>query len=100
LLEKKVLHKFRFRKKWTVAVDATGMVNFGEKRHCEHCLHKTSKKGKTTYFHNVLEAKLVFTNGFSISLGTSFIENPEEYKYPFSHSRSYQKYAKINHLKK
>jgi len=79
LLEKKVLHKFRFHKKWTVAVDATGMMNFGEERHCEHCLHKTSKNGKTTYFHNIQEAKLVFTNGFSISLGTSFIENPEEY---------------------
>lgn len=78
LLEKKVLHKFRFRKKWTVAVDATGVVSFEEK-HCEHCLHKTSKKGKTTYFHNVLEAKLVFNVGFSISLGTQWIENPEEY---------------------
>lgn len=79
LLEKKVFHKFRFFKKWTVAVDATGVVNFGEKRHCEHCLHKTSKKGKTTYFHNVLEAKLVFINGFSISLGTEWIENQQEY---------------------
>ncbi len=79
LLEKKVLHKFRFFKKWTVAADATGVANFGEKRHCEHCLHKTSNKGKTTYFHNVLEAKLVFINGFSISLGTEWIENPQEY---------------------
>lgn len=79
LLKKKVLHRFRFYKKWTIAVDATGVVSFDEK-HCEHCLHKTSKKsGKTTYFHNVLEAKLVFTNGFSISLGTEWIENPEEY---------------------
>ena len=78
LLEKKVLHKFRFEKKWTIAVDATGVVSF-DKRHCEHCLHKTSKKGKTTYFHNVLEAKLVFTNGFSISLGTEWVENPSEY---------------------
>jgi hypothetical protein len=80
LLEKKVLHKFRFRQKWTVAVDATGVVNFGDERHCEHCLHRTSKKsGKTTYFHNVLEAKLVFTNGFSISLGTEWVENSTEY---------------------
>jgi hypothetical protein len=78
LLEKKVLHKFRFRKKWTVAVNATGVVSFEEK-HCEHCLHKTSKGGKTIDEHNVLEAKLVFTNGFSISLGTSFLENQEEY---------------------
>jgi hypothetical protein len=53
LLEKKVLHKFRFHKKWTVAVDATGVANFGEERHCEHCLHKTSKKGKTIDDHNL-----------------------------------------------
>jgi hypothetical protein len=79
LLEKKVFHKFRVFKKWMVAADATGAVNFGEKKHCEHCLHKTSKKGKTTYFHNVLEAKLVFANGFSISLGTEWIENLTEY---------------------
>ena len=79
LLEKKVFHKFRFFKKWTIAVDATGVVSF-KKRHCEHCLHKTSKGDKTTYFHNVLEAKLVFTNGFSISLGTEWIENPQEYE--------------------
>lgn len=65
LLEKKVLHKFRFLKKWfLVAVDATGVSSFDEK-HCEQCLHKTSKNGKVTYFHNVLEAKLIFSNGFS-----------------------------------
>ena len=76
LLEKKVLHKFRDRRKWfLVAVDATGVASFEEK-HCEHCLHKTSKKGKVSYFHNVLEAKLIFSNGFSISLGTTFLENP------------------------
>ena len=77
LLEKKVLHKFRFRGLWfTVAVDATGVVSFDEK-HCEHCLHKTSKNGKTTYFHNVFHAPLICSNGFSISLGTQWIENPD-----------------------
>jgi hypothetical protein len=45
--------------------------------HCEHCLHTTSKKGKITYFHNVLEGRLVGSNGFSISLVTEWIENPE-----------------------
>jgi hypothetical protein len=33
--------------------------------HCDHCLHRTSKSGKVTYFHNVLEAKC----NFSISSG-------------------------------
>ena len=77
LIEKKSLHKFRFLKHWfIVAVDGTGVISFSEK-HCEHCTHKTSKNGKTTYFHNVLEAKLICCNGFSISLCTEWIENPE-----------------------
>jgi len=77
LIEKKVLHKFRlFKKYFIVAVDGTGVHNFSE-RHCEHCLTKTSKKGKVTFFHNVMEAKLLCPNGFSISLATEWIENPE-----------------------
>jgi len=77
LLVKKTLHKFRFQGKYfLVAVDGSGVVSYSEK-HCDHCLTKTSKNGKTTWFHNVLEAKLVCSNGFSISLGTEWIENPE-----------------------
>ena len=54
LLEKKVLPKYRLFGRWfVVAVDGTGVVSFRE-RHYEHCLHRTSKTGKTTYFHNVL----------------------------------------------
>ncbi len=77
LLKRKTLHKHRFMKKFhIVAVDATGVMTFDEK-HCDQCLHKTSKNGKTTYFHNVLEAKLITPNGFSISLATEWIENPD-----------------------
>ena len=76
LLQKKSLHKFRFLGSFfVVAVDGTGIHTFSE-RHCDQCLTKTSKKGKTTYFHNVLEAKLICSNGFSISLATEWIENP------------------------
>jgi hypothetical protein len=76
LLAKKVLPKYRLFGRWlVVAVDATGVMSFSE-RHCEHCLHRTSKTGKTTYFHNVLEAKLVAANGFAISLLTEWIVNP------------------------
>lgn len=32
--------------------------------------------GKTTYYHPVLEAKLVLPNGFAFSILTEFIENP------------------------
>ncbi len=76
LLTRRTLHKFRFLGQWfVVAVDATGVVSFSE-RHCEHCLTKTSKTGKVTYFHNVLEAKLVCAHGFSLSLETEWVENP------------------------
>lgn len=77
LLAKKTLHKFRLFNIWfTIAIDGTGIMSFSE-RHCEHCLTKTSKKtGKVTYFHNVLEAKLICSNGFSISIATEWIENP------------------------
>jgi hypothetical protein len=76
LLEKQVLHKYRLFKQWfVVAVDGTGVMSFSEP-HCEHCLHRTSKKGKTTYFHPVLEAQLITTSGLAISLATEWIANP------------------------
>ena len=44
LLDKKSLHKYRYQGQWfTVAIDGTGVVSFDEK-HCEQCLHSTSKK--------------------------------------------------------
>lgn len=77
LLEKKVLHKYRLLGRWfIVAVDGTGVMNCAE-RHCEQCLHQTSKTGKTTYQHQVLEAKLITSSGLAISLATEWIANPE-----------------------
>lgn len=76
LLKKKALHKYRlFGRYFVVAIDATGVMSFTES-HCEHCLQKTSKTGKTTFFHNVLEAQLITTNGFAVSIATEWIENP------------------------
>ena len=46
--------------------------------HCEHCLTRKSESGKTTYFYNVVEAKLVTENGFGISLSTEWVENSAE----------------------
>jgi len=75
LIEKKVLHQWRLLGKYfVVAIDGTGVNSYSE-RHCEKCLTKTSKNGKRTYFHNVLEAKLVLPNGLAISLATEWIEN-------------------------
>jgi len=50
-------------------------VSFSE-RHCAQCLHRTSSTGKTTYFHPVLEAKLITPSGLAISLATEWIANP------------------------
>jgi hypothetical protein len=75
LFEQKLLRKFRFLgKHYTVSVDATGTCSF-DHRHCDHCLTKTSKTGVVTYFHYVLEAKLVTSSGLSISMASEFIEN-------------------------
>ena len=70
LIEQKFFRKFRFlNKSYLVAIDATGIASFDHK-HCGHCLTKTSKKGVVTYFHYVLEAKLVTSTGLSISLAS------------------------------
>jgi hypothetical protein len=81
LLERKTFHKSRHLGKWfRVAVDGSGLVSY-QYKHSPQCLHKTSKKGKTSYFYVVLEARLVTPNGFSISLATEWIENPEDEDY-------------------
>jgi hypothetical protein len=79
LVEKKVFGKFRLLGAYyRVAVDGTGVMTV-HAGHCAHCLKKESKTGTITYFHNVLEAKLIAPNGFAISLATEWIENPEVY---------------------
>ncbi len=76
LLEKKVFQKYKFLGQYyRVGVDGTQVVSVSE-GHCEQCLTRTFQSGKVHYFHNVLEAKLVCENGFCLSLGTEWIENP------------------------
>lgn len=75
LIERRVFDKFRFNGKLLVAIDGTGLYTFDE-QHCEQCAVKTYKGGKKVWFHNVLEAKIVTANGFSISICTEWIENP------------------------
>ncbi|MGH9914949.1 MAG: transposase family protein [Pyrinomonadaceae bacterium] len=76
LIRKKVLEQSRlFDQYYLIALDGTGIYSFAQ-RHCEHCLTRTHN-GKTTYYHYVLEAKLVTCDGFSFSLMSEFIENPQ-----------------------
>lgn len=81
LLSRKVFRDQRYQNRWyRIAIDGSGVVTFDHK-HCDQCLHKTSKNGKVTYSHQVLEARLVTPNGFSISLASEWIENPEGVEY-------------------
>lgn len=67
-------------KYWRVILDGTGLFCFKEK-HCANCLCTTQKIGGKKvklYFHKVLEAKIVLSEGIVISLGTEFIENENE----------------------
>ena len=75
LIRRKVLAANRLLDQYyLVAIDGTGVLVFPE-RHCAHCLTRT-QHGVTTYYHPVLEAKLVTATGFAFSLMTEFIENP------------------------
>src|SRR5213594_3050363 len=67
LIRKKVLERYRLLDQYyVIAIDGTGIYSFSE-RHCEHCLTRTHQ-GQTTYYHYVLEAKLITWDGFSFSL--------------------------------
>jgi len=77
LVRKKVLYRYRlFDRYFLIVIDGTGMLTFAQ-RHCPHCLTRTHD-GRTTYYHPILEAKLVTASGFAFSLVTEFIENPAE----------------------
>ena len=74
LIRNKILYPYRLLDRFfVIAIDGTGTLSFNE-RHCSNCLTRTHN-GKTTYYHNVLEAKLITANGFAFSIMTEFIEN-------------------------
>ena len=78
LIRQKVLYRHRLLDQYfLVAVDGTGVLTYPE-RHCPQCLTCTHH-GQTTYYHPVLEAKLVTASGWAFSLLTEFIENPGEF---------------------
>lgn len=79
LIRMKCLTKDRLLDQWyVIAIDGTKHLDFGTKRHCCHCLSRR-QNGKTIYFHQVLEAKLITTTGMALSIDTEFIENEKEY---------------------
>lgn len=81
LISRKVLHKFRiFGYYYNVTVDGTGVHSYDYEPYSE-CPFKTSKKGKITWTAQVLEAKIVCSNGFSLSIATEWIKNPADKKF-------------------
>lgn len=69
----RVLEYARLQDDYLIAVDATGLWSWN-KRHCDSCLHQTHN-GVTTYYHLVLEAKLVTPDGMALSVCSEFVEN-------------------------
>ncbi len=78
LIRKKVLDPYRLNGYFVASIDGTGVWSFAN-RHCPFCLTK-NHNGQVTYYHNVLEAKLVTTNGFAFSLMSEFIENDGKHR--------------------
>ena len=83
LFKKRSLEKYRLLDKyWCIAIDGSQLFSFKE-RHCEHCLKKEHRNKDTgevesvTYYHTVLEAKLVLGN-MVFSILTEFVENETE----------------------
>jgi len=61
--------------RYLIAMDASRIWSFAT-RHCEHCLTQTHD-GKTTYYHMVMEAKLVTPDGLALSTASEFVENTD-----------------------
>ena len=83
LLRRKSFDKFRFMGEYVlVALDGTQQLTF-DKRHCPSCLSTThsftDKKGETTkrtyYHHNLLTARMVFSNGITFHIASEYIAN-------------------------
>ena len=74
LRRSRALDRFRVDGKVAVALDGTKVFS-SKKKHCERCTHQT-QNGVTTYFHNVLAAKVVTPLGLVVPLAFEFIENP------------------------
>lgn len=76
LIRSKVLYPYRLQDEYfVIAIDGSWVLSF-DHRHCDTCLTRVSGE-KTTYYHPVLEAKLVTANGFAFSVMTEFIENAD-----------------------
>lgn len=96
LIEQKVLQHTRLvGKYYTLAIDATGAHSYHTNDAEQTRLHKTSKTGKTSYSHYVMEARLVSQSGFSLSVATEWVANDTDRNYQKQdcESRAFQRLA-------
>lgn len=78
LISRKVFHNFRLMGLYyNVAIDGTGIHSYDYEPYPE-CPYKQYKSGKKVWTAYVLEAKIVCSNGFSISIATEWIKNPTD----------------------
>lgn len=81
IISRKVLHKFRVLGfYYNVAIDGTGVHSYNYEPYPE-CPFKQYKNGKKVWTAQVLEAKIVSVNGFSLSIATEWIKNPTDKKF-------------------
>lgn len=73
LMERKVFEKWKFQGHYNLSFDATGIHAFDEEPF-EGCPYKETKNS-IKWYAGILEAKLVFANGFSISLASEPLAN-------------------------
>ena len=76
LVKSKALQKYKFAGRYfMLAIDGSGLQSYDYEPY-PGCPYKKSKNGKKVWTTYVLEARVVTSNGFSISLATEWIENP------------------------
>jgi len=75
LMERKVFDKWKYKGYYNLSFDGTGIHTFDQEPF-QGCPYKETKNSIKWYV-NVLEAKLVFSNGFSLSLGSEWMVNQQ-----------------------
>jgi hypothetical protein len=79
LIEKKALQKFKLSCHYVVAVDGT-VISVYDYEPYPGCPYKEYKSGKKVWMVPVLEAKIVCSNGLSLSIATEWISNTGNYE--------------------
>jgi hypothetical protein len=76
LVKSKTFQKYKFDGEYfMLAIDGSGLQSYDYEPY-PGCPYKKSKKGKRVWTTYVLEARIITSNGFSLSLATEWIENP------------------------